>query len=60
MILTLWTVNDKATQSLIADFYLNLRRGETISKALQMAQSNLIKQNVHPYLWSPFFLAGSW
>lgn len=60
LILTLWTVNDKATQSLIADFYRNLQADKTISDSLRIAQDNLIKQNAHPYLWSPFFLAGSW
>lgn len=60
LILTLWTVNDKATQTLVADFYQNLKEGKTISNALQIAQGNLIKQKSHPYFWSPFFLAGSW
>lgn len=60
LILTLWTVNDKATQTLVADFYQNLKQGKTISNALQIAQNNLISEKTHPYFWSPFFLAGSW
>lgn len=60
LILTLWTVNDKATQTLVADFYQNLKEGKTISASLRAAQNNLIQEKSHPYFWSPFFLAGSW
>lgn len=60
LILTLWTVNDKATQTLVADFYQNLRTGKTISDSLRTAQNKLIAEKSHPYFWSPFFLAGSW
>lgn len=60
LILTLWTVNDKATQTLVADFYQNLKDGKTISDSLRTAQNKLIAEKSHPYFWSPFFLAGSW
>ncbi len=60
LILTLWTVNDQAAQELIIRLYENLQKGETISESLRNAQCNLIKQNSHPYLWSPFFLTGRW
>jgi CHAT domain-containing protein len=60
LILTLWTVNDRSAQELVINFYKNLQNGETISGSLRNAQCNLIKQNLHPYFWSPFFLTGRW
>ncbi|HEY0459042.1 MAG TPA: CHAT domain-containing tetratricopeptide repeat protein [Pyrinomonadaceae bacterium] len=58
LILSLWTVNDAATVSLMLDFYTNLQRGEKVSASLRAAQLNFIKKDAHPYFWSPFVLIG--
>lgn len=58
LVLTLWTVDDKTARDLMIDFYLELKSGKNPAEALRIAQNNLIKQNLHPYYWSPFFLVG--
>ncbi len=58
LILSLWTVSDEATVRLMKDFYANLQRGESISASLRLAQINFIKNNSHPYFWSPFMIIG--
>ncbi len=58
LVLSLWTVNDEATVRLMKDFYTNLQRGEKVSASLRLAQINFIKNNSHPYFWSPFMVIG--
>jgi tetratricopeptide (TPR) repeat protein len=58
LILSLWTVNDRATSVLMADLYDNLQRGKTIAASLRIAQVKLIKEGEHPYFWSPFLVIG--
>lgn len=58
LLLTLWTVNDAAAADLMAEFYEQRKNGKTSSESLQIAQKNFIKQNFHPYYWSPFVLVG--
>lgn len=60
LLLTLWTVNDKASTDLMLDFYSKLKEGKGLSEALREAQCNFIKDEQHPYFWSPFFLTGRW
>jgi CHAT domain-containing protein len=58
LVLSLWTVNDEATARLMRDFYINLQRGATVAASLRAAQINFIKNNSHPYFWSPFIVIG--
>ncbi|HEX8736318.1 MAG TPA: CHAT domain-containing protein, partial [Pyrinomonadaceae bacterium] len=58
LVLSLWTVNDEATTALMHEFYTQLAAGKETSKALQIAQCSFIRQNAHPYFWSPFALIG--
>ena len=58
LVLSLWTVNDEATTGLMKNFYTNLQRGENIPASLRSAQINFIKNNSHPYFWSPFMVIG--
>lgn len=58
LVLSLWTVNDKATAELMSDFYENLQPGKTVSASLRAAQINFIKRDAHPYFWSSFVLIG--
>ncbi|WP_310488749.1 CHAT domain-containing protein [Chamaesiphon sp. VAR_69_metabat_338] len=60
---SLWKVNDKATQILMADFYRNLVT-KKLSKAesLKLAQQSLLRnpQYRSPYYWAAFVLVGNW
>ena len=58
LILSLWTVNDGATTELMKHFYTEMQNGKTAAAALRKAQCNFIRQNFHPYFWSPFALVG--
>lgn len=61
---TLWSVKDRSTASLMADFYRKLTENSNTSKAeaLRMAQIDLLKQPQyqHPFYWAPFILVGNW
>lgn len=58
LVLSLWTVSDAATTRLMKNFYKNLQRGATASASLAGSQREFIKENAHPYYWSPFVLIG--
>jgi CHAT domain-containing protein len=62
-IASLWKVNDRATQLLMANFYQNLVT-KKLSKAesLKLAQQSLIQhaQYRSPYYWAAFVLVGNW
>ncbi|RMH77912.1 MAG: CHAT domain-containing protein [Cyanobacteria bacterium J007] len=59
---TLWSVQDRSTAELMAQFYRLLKEGFTKGEALRQAQLFLLKQEQyrHPYYWSPFVLVGHW
>lgn len=60
---SLWNVNEKAGNDIIATFYKELVKGKTKSKALQLAKINYLKEHqfseVLPYYWASFTLTGS-
>lgn len=56
LLLSLWTVNDAATATLMRGFYDNLQRGTSVSASLRIAQKDFIGRGEHPYYWSPFFV----
>ncbi|MGB9179357.1 MAG: CHAT domain-containing tetratricopeptide repeat protein [Pyrinomonadaceae bacterium] len=60
LLLSLWTVDDEATARLMASFYTKLRAGNAPAAALRQAQLDLMKEEAHPYFWSPFVLLGRW
>ncbi len=60
---TLWSVQDRSTAQLIAEFYRLLTQTRVNkAEALRQAQLYLLKSNdyKHPYYWSPFVLVGNW
>ncbi len=58
---TLWPVYDESTYRLMADFYQAfLDASVSKAKALQTAQTNLMKTKKHPAHWAPFLLIGDW
>jgi CHAT domain-containing protein len=58
LITSLWRVNEEHTFHLMQALYRALRRGESKSKALQMAQCELLAQSpdLHPAFWAAFQL----
>jgi CHAT domain-containing protein len=60
LLLSLWTVDDEATATLMARFYKRLCAGDRPAAALRHAQLQAMKEHSHPYFWSPFVLVGRW
>lgn len=62
LVMSLWPVEDNATNELMQLFYQNLLRGESKVQALRAAQSSLIHRTSstypHPYYWAAFRLVG--
>lgn len=60
---SLWSVNDIATASLMKSFYKHLQAGKPKNEALQAAKLELLKGQQrtwrHPYYWAAFVLAGN-
>lgn len=61
---SLWSVADKSTADLMADFYKNLLTGtgQQPTAALRAARLNMIagKKYSAPFYWAPFVLVGDW
>ncbi len=58
LLLSLWNVNDEATQNLMKYFYTEVKKGKSFSESLRTSQISFISQNSHPYYWSPFVIIG--
>lgn len=62
LIMSLWVVDDDATQILMSEFYkewaLNPAK-ENISKSFKKAQAEVRKKYPHPYYWGAFTLLGN-
>lgn len=62
VIMTLWSVDDRASKELINKFYQNLSFDMTISEALRSSKSDFIinsgKLQAHPYFWAGFIQLG--
>jgi CHAT domain-containing protein len=60
LVVTLWTVDDEETATLMVDFYKRLLAGDRPARALRHAQREMIQRQPHPFFWSPFVLLGRW
>jgi tetratricopeptide (TPR) repeat protein len=62
LVISLWQVEDKATNKLMQHFYKHLLQGESKVQALRTAQCSVLRQTesiyVHPYFWAAFRLVG--
>lgn len=62
LVMSLWSVEDNATNELMQLFYQNLLRGDSKVQALQAAQRALIQRTPssysHPFYWAAFRLVG--
>jgi CHAT domain-containing protein len=60
---TLWSVNDKSTARLMAEFYQAFtKQGLSRAAALRQAQLTILSDPKyrHPFYWAPFILVGNW
>ena len=61
LLISLWPVEDNATNELMKLFYQHLLAGESKVQALRAAQCKLLRQEAgytHPYFWAAFRLVG--
>src|SRR5205823_656621 len=62
LLMSLWSVEDNATDELMQCFYQHLLKGESKGQALRAAQCKLLHRTgsiyVHPYFWAAFRLVG--
>jgi CHAT domain-containing protein len=58
LLMSLWPVEDNATNELMQIVYQHLLDGDTKMQALRAAQCYLIEHNPHPYFWAAFRLVG--
>ncbi len=60
LVMSLWPVEDMATNELMQHFYRHFLRGEGKAQALRSAQQHLLQQPdyAHPYFWAAFRLVG--
>ena len=57
---SLWPVDDEVTAAFMASFYAALCCGQTPAAALQLAQTEVMRQHPHPFYWAAFTLHGGW
>ncbi len=55
---SLWEVPDQSTRQIMESFYKYLKRGDTKSKALQLAKLDYINNTSQPKLKQPYYWAG--
>ncbi len=62
LVMSLWPVEDKATNELMQIFYQHLLSGDSKVQALRAAQCDLLQRAssmyTHPYFWAAFRLVG--
>lgn len=58
LVMSLWKVDDAATQALMTNFYTNLSKGGSKLKAFKQAQQQLMLKYKDPYYWGAFVMVG--
>lgn len=58
LVMSLWKVDDAATQNLMTNFYTNLAKGGNKMKAFKQAQQQLMLKYKEPYYWGAFVMIG--
>ena len=60
--ISLWQVSDRATESLMVNYYEALLAGGGRSDALRQVQLDMLQSEryAHPYYWAAFIVSGDW
>ncbi|MBK5279807.1 MAG: CHAT domain-containing protein, partial [Bacteroidia bacterium] len=58
IIMSLWSVDDRATQMLMNNFYSNWLKGMDKHSAFLLAQQDLRKKYAEPFYWGAFIMMG--
>ncbi|QSE96279.1 CHAT domain-containing protein [Fulvivirga lutea] len=58
LVMSLWQVDDEATQKLMTHFYTYWTNGTPMRESLRLAQQELRKKYPSPYYWGAFILTG--
>ncbi|MEO1652829.1 MAG: CHAT domain-containing protein, partial [Bacteroidota bacterium] len=58
IIMSLWSVDDQATQKLMTEFYTQWLSGKTKREAFRLAQSKLRAEYKYPFYWGGFVMVG--
>ena len=56
--MSLWKVDDEATQLLMTNFYTNWMKSKNKLKAFKQAQVQLMGKYKDPYYWGAFVMMG--
>lgn len=56
ILMSLWKVDDNATQELMTSFYENIKTSESLYEALNRAKNTIRLQYPDPRYWAPFIL----
>ena len=63
LLLSNWEISDQTTPQIMKEFYTNLKKGMTKSKALQQAKLKYLGtadiHRTHPFYWGGFYLVGN-
>ncbi len=59
LLMSLWKIDDQATQELMTEFYAQLVKNKQISEAFSIAQKKLKEKYQSPYYWGSFVLIGN-
>jgi CHAT domain-containing protein len=58
LLMSLWKVDDTATQALMTNFYTNLAKTGNRSLSFKQAQLQLMAKFKEPYYWGAFVMTG--
>jgi CHAT domain-containing protein len=62
--ISLWSIDDQTIQSLLTNYYKNLRNRMDRNEALRRTQLAFLRRRnkalTHPYYWAAFIHSGSW
>ena len=56
LIMTLWKVDDKATSTMMSNFYQELLNGKSANEAFSIAKGRVKALYVDPFFWAPFVM----
>jgi CHAT domain-containing protein len=59
VLMSLWSVSEKSSTSMVENFFQNLKEGKGKLEALRLARQDIRDQGYdHPFFWAPFILVG--